>query len=53
MIIIPNTNPIEIMANEGYYLTNNEIYTTYVVLGKYDAVENWHEIPISEVPEDA
>ena len=41
------------MADEGYYLTNSEIYTDYIVLGKYDKVDNWYEILIEEVPEDA
>ena len=53
MTIISKTYPIEIMADEGYYLTNSEIYSTYIILGKYDSVDNWHEIPIEEVPEDA
>ena len=53
MQYISKQNPLEIMADEGYCLTNGEIYTTYIVLGKYDSETNWHEILIEEVPADA
>lgn len=53
MRILSNNYPIELMADDGYCLTNDEIYTTYVVLGKFDKIDNWKEILIEEVPEDA
>jgi len=45
-------NPIHIMASEGFILTNGEVYTTEIWLGKFDTPSNWHEIPIEEVPQD-
>ena len=41
---------ITLKASEGMVLTNGEIYSTQVYLGIYDSPENWHEIPIDEVP---
>lgn len=49
---ISNTNPIELLADEGMILTNGESYSTLVVLGIYDSPSNWHEVPIEEVPPD-
>lgn len=49
---ILNENPIHLIADEGMILTNNEIYSTEVWLGKYDSPSNWHEVPIEEVPQD-
>lgn len=45
-------NKNELIANDGFILTNGECYSTYVILGIYDAPSNWHEIPIEEVPTD-
>lgn len=47
MIIIGN----EIIPDEGMTLTNEEVYSKHVYLGKWDAQENWHEIPDENVPE--
>lgn len=33
-----------LQADEGKYLTNGEIYTESVFLGKFDSAENWHEV---------
>lgn len=52
MKIISDTYPIEIVANDGYCLTNGESYSTYVVLSNIDNIENWHEVSIQEVPEE-
>lgn len=50
MVIISENYPMEVQASEGYYLTNGEIYTTYIVLSNIDRIENWTEIPEEEVP---
>ena len=41
-----------ITADEGYMLTNGEIYCSSAYLGIYDSPSNWHEIPIEEVPQE-
>jgi len=49
------TQPIQLIkleAEEGYVLTNGEVYSTSVYLGINDSPENWREIPESEVPTD-
>ena len=38
----------KITADEGMWLTNGETYSKEVYLGKYDKVENWHEITEEE-----
>ena len=54
MQYISSIYPIEIVADEGYCFYNGEIYATHLILGIYDSIENWPEIPIpEEVPEDA
>lgn len=43
----------EMRADEGYMLTNGEIYTTYVCVLKEDKyISVWSEVPIEDVPED-
>ena len=42
--------PIHIIADEGKTLTNGEIYSTEVWLGKLDSPENWREIHETDVP---
>lgn len=37
---------------EGYVLTNGEVYSTKVFLGINDDAENWREIPEDEVPDE-
>lgn len=37
-------------AKEGYTFTNGEAYGKKVYLGVNDSVDNWCEIPDSEVP---
>lgn len=37
-------------ASEGMMLTNGETYSKQVYLGTADSLENWQEIPESEVP---
>ena len=51
MIKITYLNPRMIIADEGKVLTNGEVYTTVVYLGKDEDIANWQEIDISEVPE--
>ncbi len=44
---------VEVIADEGKYLTNDDInYSTHLYLGKDDSPSNWHEVPIEEVPQD-
>lgn len=43
---------VELIANEGYVLTNGETYSRLVYLGTQDSPKNWHEVPESEVPEN-
>ena len=38
-------------ADEGYVLTNGEIYATQIYLGIYDNLNNWQEISENEIPE--
>ncbi len=45
-------NDNQLTANEGYMLTNGEVYASIVYLGIYDSPSNWHEIPIEEVPQN-
>ena len=41
------------MADEGKYLTKDDVYTDDIWLGIYDSIENWHEVDIEEVePEE-
>lgn len=47
--------PIQIIVlepEEGKVLTNGETYSYKVYLGINDNPENWHEIPIEDVPPD-
>ena len=49
------TSPIQIIVLEpedGYVLTNGEVYSTKVYLGANDSPENWREIPEAEVPKE-
>lgn len=49
------TQPITLVVLEpedGYTLTNGEVYSKKVYLGINDSPANWWEIPDSEVPED-
>ena len=38
----------KITASEGKVLTNGEVYSEEVYLGKFDSPENWHEITEEE-----
>ncbi len=49
------TQPIQIIkleAEDGYVLTNGEVYSKTIYLGIYDSPANWREVPESEVPGD-
>ena len=48
MTIINN----KLIPQDGYVLTNGEIYAESVYLGIYDSPSNWHEIPIEEMPQE-
>lgn len=40
---------IEVIADEGMYLTNDNInYTDHLYLGVNDSPSNWREVPIEE-----
>ena len=52
MHYISQQYPIKIQADEGYCLTNGEVYSTFIILGKLDSVENWTEVPLEEVPHE-
>ncbi len=47
-----NENPIHLIADEGMILTDGDVYSTEVWLGKLDSPENWREITMDEVPEE-
>lgn len=38
----------KITASEGKVLTNGEVYSEEVYLGKFDSPENWHEVTAEE-----
>lgn len=42
---------IILKANDGYILTNGDIYGSIVYLGAGDKQENWREMPIEEYNE--
>ena len=45
---------IEVIADEGMYLTNDNInYATHLYLSINDSPSNWWEVPIEEVSNDA
>ena len=49
------TNKIEIItleADEGNVLTNGEIYSEKIYLGKNDSADNWYEISKDQIPEN-
>ncbi len=41
-------NETTIKADDGMKLTNGEAFGNIVYLGKYDSVDNWHEITEEE-----
>ena len=41
-----------LIPQNGYVLTNGEVYSTEVYLGCNDSPDNWQEIPESEVPKE-
>lgn len=50
MRIITEDNLIKIESDEGYILTNGDIYSTEIYLGINDSPENWQQILESEIP---
>lgn len=44
-------NIIKITANDGMVLTNGNVFSKEVYLGKYDKPENWREITEAEAQE--
>lgn len=50
MIKITYLNPQMLIADEGKMLTNGEVYTSVVYLGKDENADNWQEINADEVP---
>lgn len=47
-----NENPIHLIADEGFILTDGETYSTEVWLGKLDSPSNWYEVPLEEVEDN-
>jgi hypothetical protein len=45
-------NPRMLIADEGKTLTDGEIYTNVVYLGKDEIPENWQEIVEDNVPKE-
>ena len=39
---------IKLTANDGYILTNDEVYGKEIYLGVNDKADNWHEITEEE-----
>ena len=37
-----------LVADEGYILTNGEIYSTMIYLGIYDSPDNYYQITLEE-----
>ena len=50
MIKITYLNPQMLIADEGKMLTNGEVYTSVIYLGKDENMDNWYEINADEVP---
>ena len=50
MIKIDYLNPKMLIAGEGKMLTNGEVYTSVIYLGKDENMDNWYEINADEVP---
>lgn len=47
------TQPIQLIVlepDDGMVLTNGDTYSAKVYLGINDSIENWWEIPESEIP---
>ena len=42
---------IKLTANDGYILTNGEVYGKEIYLGVNDSADNWHEITEKEYAE--
>jgi hypothetical protein len=42
---------IKLTANDGYILTNGEVYGKEIYLGVNDSPDNWHEITDEEYAE--
>lgn len=45
-------NDNQLIAEENMALTNGEVYAITVYLGIYDSPSNWHEVPLTEVPQE-
>lgn len=43
---------ITLKPDNGYLLTDGEVYSDMVFLGVSDSPSRWHDILIEEVPED-
>lgn len=43
--------PITIIARDGFYYTNGEIYGTMIVLAKSDKIEDWIEVEKDKIEE--
>ncbi|MGN1113819.1 MAG: hypothetical protein ACI4RC_01700 [Oscillospiraceae bacterium] len=50
MIKITYLNPRMIIADEGKILTNGEVYSSVIYLGKDEDIANWQEINEEDVP---
>ncbi|MGN1133722.1 MAG: hypothetical protein ACI4RN_04610 [Oscillospiraceae bacterium] len=52
MIKITYLNPRMLIADEGKTLTNGDVYTNVIYLGKDEEISNWQEINAEDVPEN-
>ena len=53
MIKITYLKPQMLIAGEGKMLTNGEVYTSVIYLGKDENIDNWQEINADEVPNES
>ena len=53
MIKITYLKPQMLIADEGKMLTNGEVYTSVIYLGKDENIDNWQEINADEVPNES
>ena len=53
MIKITYLNPQMLIAGEGKMLTNGEVYTSVIYLGKDENIDNWQEINADEMPTES
>lgn len=53
MIKVLYLNPRMLVADEGKTLTDGEIYSQVVYLGKNENPDNWQEIDQEDIPQES